>query len=243
MLDEEAAKKRMAGLATEELRTIAEGRDHGYSPRAIELAVAELDERTSQAFAASSTIDDLYPPPPPEATGLGGWLLLPLIGLLGAALFQSGALLSQIRILFHLVRSTPTARLDVIALCLYYVIKRLLLGPGAIVILVLFLKRHRLTPRLMKTLYASLIGFAAIESVLLLVLSRSPAARDLVPLLNSPLRFLVISISSALIWIPYFSSSVRVRNTFTRPHFSSLDLTPNPSLQRTSPGRSPGFGR
>lgn len=223
MLDEEAAKKRMAGLATEELRTIAESRDPGYLPRAIELAVAELSERTSQALDASSTIDDLYPPPPPEPAGLGGWLILPLIGLLGGALFQSSALLSQIRILSHLVRSTPAARLDVIALCSYYVIKRLLLGPGAIVILVLFLKRHRLTPALMKVLYASLIGFAAIESVLLLALSRSPAGRDLVRLLNSPLRSLAISISSGLIWIPYFSSSVRVRNTFTRHHLRSLD--------------------
>ena len=227
MIEDAGIKQRMASLSSEELCNILRSQNSGYSARALELAADELRTRTLQAPDAAEAFAVPGEPSPSgigptssaslEPTGIGGWLIVPLLGLLFAAVQQLSSLASHFRIFSHLVTSSPPARGDVIALCVYYVLKNLVLGLGGTVTLYLFARKHRLVPRLMVSLYVALMVFASLESVGALLFARYPALQPLVALLGSPFRSLVISMLSGALWITYFTNSVRVSNTFGKP--------------------------
>jgi hypothetical protein len=156
-----------------------------------------------------------------DPSGIGGWLLIPLLGLFfviyeGFELFKNNAfLLFQSEMwtafytpgtIFHNSRWTP------LILSLAFLQAAItILSAAAIVAL---FKKKRFVPALMVAIYV--VGMA-------LVANDYVVARYFFPLIDpdwavslqsQSLNKLIGALLSAAIWIPYFMQSKRVKNTF-----------------------------
>jgi len=145
--------------------------------------------------------------------GLGGWLVVVLVGL---AMYLVG-------ITANIVRNLPALRvaIDVLAsdrraaYLVWYTIVQLAVWCFGVVLVALFLKRNRICPKLL-IVWASLPPvLAGLQSLVILWVNaalsdanqlRVPGALDFARLLIVP-----------AIWVPYFLTSRRVRNTFINP--------------------------
>jgi hypothetical protein len=144
-------------------------------------------------------------PVPRAPAGIGGWLILPAISLvlgpLGAlyALSQLAPILSQF---------TPGS--IEYTIILFEAVSQGTIGAFAIFCAYQFFSLSRLTPGLMIALYAAFGAFAVVNGLI-------RAMADGVRLFDTVAGESVIgALLAALTWIPYFTVSVRVRNTFTR---------------------------
>jgi hypothetical protein len=153
---------------------------------------------------------------PDGPRGIGGWLILPLLGLI----------LTPIRVGFSSVRdlapalkpgtwaalTTPGAAayhpLWAPVLVFECVVNGLLIV-CSLVLLWLFLRKSHRVPLLM---VAWLVAIVAVQVVDLLLVGQIPAAAAAPD--AQGIRDLVRLVLSALIWIPYFLRSKRVKNTF-----------------------------
>jgi hypothetical protein len=132
--------------------------------------------------------------------GIGGWLLIPILTLLSVAFAASETILEQ----------------QIAAVSLEILAGNALLAVGSVVLLALFFQRSRHLPGLMVVFYAVLVGVTTLEYVavdrLLLGVTPEIAASE-GKLVNDGIR---MAIASAILWIPYFLVSRRVKNTFVR---------------------------
>jgi hypothetical protein len=132
--------------------------------------------------------------------GIGGWLLIPVVTLLSVAFAASETILEQ----------------QIAAVSLEILAGNALLAVGSVVLLALFFQRSRHLPGLMVVFYAVLVGVTTLEYVavdrLLLGVTPEIAASE-GKLVNDGIR---MAIASAILWIPYFLVSQRVKNTFVR---------------------------
>ncbi len=143
--------------------------------------------------------------PESEATGsgpagIGGWLLIPALTLVSVAFAASSSILDE---------QLAAVSLEILA-------GNVLLTVGSVVLLVLFFQRSRHLPGLMVVFYLVLVSVATLEYVAVdrLLLGVTPEIADReAKLVNDGIR---ISIASAILWIPYFLVSRRVKNTFVR---------------------------
>lgn len=142
-----------------------------------------------------------------ENTTIGGWLVLPLIGLVLSPILTIGVGGQELEALQSPIwpdveRKYPGATLLVQSELVAFLFLVIL----DIVCLVMFLRRKRSTPRWMITLYAlnvvAAIGVGAIGAV---ILPRTVSA-----------TWAGQALLSAIIWIAYFCKAKRVRATFVR---------------------------
>ncbi len=148
--------------------------------------------------------------------GIGGWLLLPLLGLI----------ISPIRIIHQIATElVPVLRSDVWSALTHPASANYhplwapaiifeMAGNAVIVlfgfwVLASFLTKSSMTPRLLIIWVAS---FVAIQAIDILLMSQIPMAAS--QLGAGDFRELARAVISAAIWIPYFLKSKRVANTF-----------------------------
>jgi hypothetical protein len=154
-----------------------------------------------------------------EPKGLGGWLVLPAVMPVAIAIGRSSSLVFDYLPLLGggtwEALTTPGSETHHhlwTPVLVYEIAGNILLVAFAIALLVLMLtKSHRL-PRLM---IAFLAGNAVFVVGGFLLANRIPAvAAEEDP---ESVKALVSAFAAAIIWIPYFLVSKRVRNTFLRP--------------------------
>jgi hypothetical protein len=153
--------------------------------------------------------------------GIGGWLVLPLLGLILRPVFFLIALIN----ILPVFRAELWTKLTTPGWSSYsafwapYFIGTALIGGvltiWGLVLLVLFLQRRKRVPLLYTLLMVAAAASALFQVFSVLYFShRWPEAfaeaRTAIP-------SVVFSLVGLAIWIPYFWRSVRVRNTFTRP--------------------------
>jgi hypothetical protein len=168
---------------------------------------------------AESLRDSLIvPEADPGPVGIGGWLLLPLLGLIisplrvAYELFKNilpafapqtwGALTTPGGEAYHPLWAT---------LILFEAVSNSLLILASIALLVMFLRRHRLVPKLMIAWLASWPIVLALDVWLAGLVPAAAAA-----LTGAETLEMFRAVLGSAIWILYFVRSKRVRNTFTR---------------------------
>lgn len=153
--------------------------------------------------------------------GIGGWLLIPLIGLLGTIISQGHEFANKL---------LPTFKPEIwsrltsegsniyhsmwVPFYVFQVAGNVLVLVSAIFLIIMFFKRNKLLPKL-------IIGFYAISLLFTVInyLSISSFPTKLIPAIGSEVfpvikNQLVFSTSYLFIFVPYFLFSKRVMNTF-----------------------------
>jgi hypothetical protein len=154
--------------------------------------------------------------PGPGPAGIGGWLLLPAIGIILRPIF---AAYSLVNVYLPIFRKGTWAKLTDPASKTYHVlwgpaltleIAYLILMLGfCLVLMYHFFRKSAMTPRLYIALLIAAPTFALIDHLIatsIPAFSKDAAAKGI-----SALFTLAVS---AAVWIPYFIKSVRVKNTF-----------------------------
>lgn len=147
-----------------------------------------------------------------ELKGIGGWLILPVLGLCLSPFLQLWVLwddLSSLGGLEHLQlqRSAFLIFETAVLLSLYVA--------APIYLITQLLQKKARFPRLYQLLLAANLGWAILHPALAFVLFRENSFSGAAEFYDSePMRAIVRGAVFAAIWIPYMSVSVRVRNTF-----------------------------
>lgn len=160
----------------------------------------------------------------PEApSGIGGWLVLPLIGLIGTAVNATRGFFAET---LPTLRPETWQRLTSPESPAYsgywapYVfvsgLLNLLLAGGSVVLLVLFLRKKAQLPFGISLFYGAMVMSAAFEAVSLGLLSQELPDLFEPSELRTATTVVGRSAAAALIWVWYFKVSKRVRNTFVR---------------------------
>jgi hypothetical protein len=152
--------------------------------------------------------------------GIGGWLLLPALGLI----------LTPFRMCFHIYNEflpifsngvwsevtdpeSPAYHVMWGPLIAFEVIANVAMLALTLWLLWLFFSKSVRTPRIFIFWLAALVAVQVIDSGLASLIPQA-AEEAFAP---DAVREIVRSLVGAAIWIPYFLRSVRVKNTFTRP--------------------------
>lgn len=161
----------------------------------------------------------LLEPGPPS--GIGGWLLLPLVGLVLTALSAAKNLvvdtLTSLRPEIWGQLTSPDSAVDSNFWAPYVIVSgliNLVTATGAGVLLVLFLKRKKEVPLLISLLYGWAVAMAIFEAFSLGHLASQLPELFEANELASTTRAVVRSLVVACVWVTYFKLSKRVRNTF-----------------------------
>jgi hypothetical protein len=138
---------------------------------------------------------------------IGGFLYLPLIGLVVGAASYLFALTDALKVIsvnyWHI--NTEAKVFFIISIAIYIV--QLLFS---ILVISFFLKKKKSLPKLYILFLISTVSTMTFNAYMLYVLipDVNIGYNELVPIFRN--------VISALIWIPYFITSVRVKRTFTR---------------------------
>lgn len=155
-----------------------------------------------------------YDPEPayPSSAGLqiGGWLLLPAIGLCFSPLRLVYDLFTMPEVYDSLTWANLLAlkRYGLYAFIFVEHIYNMVLVPFSILVLVLFIKRRSSLPRMI-TIYYAVTCFVTIADAIVSAQVGNSDAEQAVFTQN-----MVRSFVAAVIWIPYFNVSSRVKETF-----------------------------
>ena len=131
-----------------------------------------------------------------KLSGIGGWLILPLIGLICTIPFSIYAVYYLGVIFVH-------APEDLLPVLNYEILVNLAAILSAIVLLVLFCTKKRILPRAIIIYYAAVCVLKVIDVAWASLLD-----------FDIDLSTLIGSFAGLAIWIPYFVYSIRVKNTF-----------------------------
>jgi hypothetical protein len=175
-------------------------------------------------YAPPAATEEALPEPAPEVgygpRGIGGWLILPLLGLVGSLLSLSVALFTVYAPLFAegggwavvTDQSDPSYSALWAPLIVFEIGTNLALIGLIVFLLYLVFRKSRRFPRLM---IAYLIAGIVVGVIDLAWAEQIPAlAADSS---SESLTQVMRSIVGAVIWIPYFLVSQRVKNTFVEP--------------------------
>lgn len=150
----------------------------------------------------------------PEPHGIGGWLILPIIGLVLTILITAYNLLSGIASLQGDVAETLRTQFRDVLLLMYISTALGVICIGLAIYCLKLIKDHdRRTPRTMTVFYVVVVGMTIFEAYALSYMAgqfQDPSLTD------GMARDVIRSIVACAIWIPYFHVSKRVKNTFVR---------------------------
>ena len=159
----------------------------------------------------------------PEPSGIGGWLVLPLIGLCVSPLLTLYTLwtsvLPLIRPRIWTVLTTPGTPVYSWYWTPYIVVtamSTLALVILMVLTLMFFLQHRRPVPVLMTVLLLCYVGQSVFELVSQQYLRSHVPALGATDVGDGAWQGVFRAVLGAAIWIPYFWRSVRVRNTFVR---------------------------
>ena len=147
---------------------------------------------------ATATVQHAAPVEGKRLEGIEGWLVLPMLYLLSVAFFTAGSLLYT---------ELPWARPELLAgnvACLV----------GAVVLLTLFLKKLAIVPPVMIVFYVVVACVSMLEYLSVTRFSEGIDPGVIAAEAGMVREALGHAVPSAIIWIPYFAVSQRVRNTF-----------------------------
>jgi hypothetical protein len=164
-----------------------------------------------------------FAPRPVGPIGLGGWLILPLLGLFVTLFVVGAALVTDVIPLISgpswSALTTPGSPVFHSSWAPYIIaslVSNIVLFVGSIALLLLAFQKKRLFPLLMVAFYLTIVATSAVDlwaytSFLKEVLPDEVAANA-----SAVTREFARSIVGCLIWIPYFMTSKRVQNTFVQ---------------------------
>jgi hypothetical protein len=146
--------------------------------------------------------------------GLGGWLILPIIHLFGTLGLTSYNLFGVVENWEDFV-ALLTGQVDpnyrsLVSLVLFSLVSGVAIVAFTLYLLVLLFQKKRALPPLMVWFYAVLLAATLIESGMVLQNPQQWTMADL----SEARRSLGKTVFLAVIWIPYFMRSKRVRATF-----------------------------
>jgi len=130
--------------------------------------------------------------------GVGGWLVLPVLFLVAVA-FATAEYLVEGRL--------PGLRPEVLAGNVAVLV-------GCVVMLTLIFRRRAVVPPLMVVFYVTLVGVCALEYASLTRFSAGIDPAVVQAEIDGAREGLGYALTNAILWIPYFLVSERVRNTF-----------------------------
>ncbi len=136
----------------------------------------------------------------PGPHGIGGWLIIPVITLVVVAFEASSSILDS-----QLSRVSQ----ELLA-------GNLVLTAASVALLALMFSRNELLPMMMVVFYLVLLGVRALEYVAVDQLMFGVTQEIAPDAIGEATQHLRRSVASAIIWIPYFLVSRRVKNTFVR---------------------------
>ena len=153
-----------------------------------------------------------------ELNGIGGWLILPMLGLI----------LTPIRIGYLLLVSFLPILTDgsweILTtpgshayhelwgpVLIFEMAVNIIFGVTSIVLLILLFSKHHLFPKLIIGFYLLNIAFIATDNFISGFIPAVAEQDD-----TESTTELIRSIITAAIWIPYFLKSERIKNTFTK---------------------------
>ena len=163
-----------------------------------------------------------------QPSGLGGWLILPSLGLLISPLLmvkslydaysplmsaEALQLLTNTQLPTHNPRLLPVVGLELL-INIAFVLFTLVIIPK-------FFKMQASVPKLMVIWYAAPVAIHALD-IILTAFAVSKASAD-PQLTGDTVRAFLI----AAIWIPYFMNSIRVKNTFGQNAFGKTSPAEN----------------
>ncbi len=152
-----------------------------------------------------------------EPSGLGGWLILPMLGLIFTPIKVGAMLATTFYPLFTEgsweAITTPGSEVYHAMwapLIIFEIICNSAFLIAAIVLLVFLFQKHHRFPKLMIWYLALNVAFVVTDFFVADLIPAVAAEPD-----PSSMKELIRVIIGAAIWIPYFLKSVRVKNTFT----------------------------
>lgn len=156
-----------------------------------------------------------------EPSGIGGWLILPMLGLIIGPIMNIKLLSDSFVPLFEsgtwdIVKSALGSYTWII---IFEVIMNSLFIIFSIALLVLLLLKHPKFPKLIIILYVSNIAFIILDAIFA---SSIPSMGGTVS--SSSLTSILRTIATSAIWIPYFLMSKRVENTFVEKESEMTSL-------------------
>ena len=139
-----------------------------------------------------------------DLEGIGGWLILVAVGLgIGPLVSLSGVIRDLLMLYGAKYQNVLAARPGIAGLVLYEAVTNSIFLVALVALNILFYKKKRSFPSLMITFLASQLAFVLIDHL---------AARALQP--STGLAGVFRSLAGAVIWIPYYLRSERVKATF-----------------------------
>ena len=132
--------------------------------------------------------------------GIGGWLIIPVITLLVVAFRSSSSILDS---------ELPRVSQEILA-------GNLVLTAASVALLALMFARNELLPMMMVVFYLGLLGVRVLSYVAVDQLMFGVTQEIAASSVGQVTEHLRVSVASAIIWIPYFLVSKRVKNTFVR---------------------------
>ena len=172
----------------------------------------------------------VYVVPPRPCHGIGGWLILPAIGLVVTPLMliytiiQGMAGMSQLEKIAGSGMNIPTG--DMRTLIVVEIVGNSLLLIFLLVVAVAFFKKSKRAPGLFMTFLLALLIFAAVDYLVaesavngfITALSAKTGDKSILRELDSieyeSIQQISRAVLSCAIWIPYFQKSKRVKATF-----------------------------
>ena len=133
--------------------------------------------------------------------GIGGWLALPAIGLVVAPLINAWNILAE----FALLDQAEVGEAEFRAVLAEEMVLNAVLLLFQVYVAVAFFRRKRAAPGLMIALILAGVGVNSIDTLMV----------ESVPGLRPDFAQVVRSVIAAMVWIPYFLRSRRVKATFT----------------------------
>ena len=155
--------------------------------------------------------------------GIGGWLVLPLLGLILTPLRQLRTLVVDILPAFEAGTWEALTSQDSTAYSSwwapYFIVSAVVavaMAVWAVLLIVLFLGRKRQLPTVISIFYLAGVLAAAFELISSLMLDAELPELGIGATVATAVAGVVGTSIGSAIWIAYFFRSVRVRNTFVR---------------------------
>lgn len=150
--------------------------------------------------------------PTPKLEGLGGWLILPMLGLIISVFYLPFSFWVTYLDIFEywdvLTNPTSSSFIPLFKELIYFeVLGNFILYGTLLFLCYLFFTKKRLTVRVSIFFYLFSLALIIVDVIL---------AKQLlsVPVEATDIRDILHGVVACIIWIPYFLKSVRVKNTF-----------------------------